>query len=57
MWAGAMGKLEGMERPDRKRLWPQLVQGFKDLSQRIMVNSISYFITISFWYTCFVAMY
>ncbi|KAF7813612.1 nuclear pore complex protein NUP54 [Senna tora] len=35
MWAEAMGKLEGMESADRERLWPQLVQGFKDLSQRL----------------------
>lgn len=37
MWAEAMGKLEGMESTDRERLWPQLVQGFKDLSQRLKV--------------------
>jgi len=35
-----MGKLEGMESADRERLWPQLVQGFKDLSQRLKVNFI-----------------
>ncbi|MBA0556496.1 hypothetical protein Golob_026592, partial [Gossypium lobatum] len=35
MWAEAMAKLEGMESSDRERLWPQLVQGFKDLSQRL----------------------
>ncbi|KAF6150048.1 hypothetical protein GIB67_002830 [Kingdonia uniflora] len=38
MWAEAMGKLEGMETADRERLWPQLVQGFKDLSERLKVN-------------------
>jgi nuclear pore complex protein Nup54 len=38
MWAEAMGKLEGMESADRERLWPQQVQGFKDLSQRLKVN-------------------
>ena len=40
MWAEAIGKLQGMESPDRERLWPQLVQGFKDLSQRLKVNFI-----------------
>lgn len=39
MWAEAMGKLEGMESSDRERLWPQLVQGFKDLSHRLKVVS------------------
>ncbi|XP_004502306.1 nuclear pore complex protein NUP54 [Cicer arietinum] len=38
MWAEAMGKLEGMESADRERLWPQLVQGFKDLSQRLKIQ-------------------
>lgn len=38
MWAEAMGKLEGMESSDRERLWPQLVQGFKDLSARLKVG-------------------
>lgn len=37
MWAEAMGKLEGMESKDRERLWPQLVHGLKDLSQRLKV--------------------
>lgn len=37
MWAEAMEKLEGMESANRERLWPQLVQGFKDLSQRLKV--------------------
>lgn len=32
-----MGKLEGMDSNDRERLWPQLVQGFKDLSNRLKV--------------------
>ncbi|GFY88139.1 hypothetical protein Acr_06g0000790 [Actinidia rufa] len=40
MWAEAMGKLEGMESSNRERLWPQLVQGFKDLSQRLKVMRI-----------------
>lgn len=40
MWAEAMGKLEGMESSKRERLWPQLVQGFKDLSQRLKVDMI-----------------
>ncbi|OVA09502.1 Nucleoporin Nup54/Nup57/Nup44 [Macleaya cordata] len=38
MWAEAMGKLEGMESADRERLWPQLVQGFKDLSERLKLQ-------------------
>ncbi|MBA0586167.1 hypothetical protein Gorai_016917 [Gossypium raimondii] len=38
MWAEAMAKLEGMESSDRERLWPQLVQGFKDLSQRLKLQ-------------------
>ncbi|GAB2281568.1 hypothetical protein Dimus_016150, partial [Dionaea muscipula] len=35
MWAEAMGKLKGMDSLNRDRLWPQFVQGFKDLSQRL----------------------
>ncbi|CAL0306372.1 unnamed protein product [Lupinus luteus] len=38
MWAEGMGKLEGMESADRERLWPQLVQGFKDLSNRLKIQ-------------------
>ncbi|KAL8156945.1 nuclear pore complex protein NUP54 [Apium graveolens] len=38
MWAEAMGKLEGMESSKRERLWPQLVHGFKDLSQRLKLQ-------------------
>ncbi|KAF4378808.1 hypothetical protein CsatB_022506 [Cannabis sativa] len=38
MWAEAMRKLEGMESTDRERLWPQLVHGFKDLSQRLKLQ-------------------
>ncbi|KAL5539649.1 hypothetical protein UlMin_044335 [Ulmus minor] len=38
MWAEAMAKLEGMETADRERLWPQLVHGFKDLSQRLKLQ-------------------
>ncbi|GAV87815.1 Nup54 domain-containing protein [Cephalotus follicularis] len=38
MWAEAMGKLDGMDSTDRERLWPQLVQGFKDLSQRLKLQ-------------------
>ncbi|KAK4354213.1 hypothetical protein RND71_026407 [Anisodus tanguticus] len=38
MWAEAMCKLEGMESTDRERLWPQLVQGFKDLSERLKLR-------------------
>nr|XP_010929771.1 nuclear pore complex protein NUP54 [Elaeis guineensis] len=38
MWAEAMGKLEGMDSLDRERLWPQLIQGFKDLSHRLKLQ-------------------
>ncbi|XP_076882115.1 nuclear pore complex protein NUP54-like [Bidens hawaiensis] len=38
MWAEAMGKLEGMEASNRERLWPQLVKGFKDLSERLKLQ-------------------
>ncbi|CAN8291241.1 unnamed protein product [Cochlearia groenlandica] len=38
MWAEAMSKLEGMDSTERERLWPQLVQGFKDLSQRLKLQ-------------------
>lgn len=38
MWAEAMGKLEGMETSNRERLWPQLVKGFKDLSERLKLQ-------------------
>ncbi|KAH6797771.1 nuclear pore complex protein [Perilla frutescens var. hirtella] len=38
MWAEAIAKLEGMESSKRERLWPQLVQGFKDLSQRLKLQ-------------------
>ncbi|KAF2292877.1 hypothetical protein GH714_029562 [Hevea brasiliensis] len=38
MWAEAMAKLEGMESSDRERLWPQLIQGFKDLSHRLKLQ-------------------
>ncbi|XP_050205268.1 nuclear pore complex protein NUP54 [Mercurialis annua] len=38
MWAEAMAKLEGMESSDRERLWPQLVHGFKDLSNRLKLQ-------------------
>ncbi|KAJ8759085.1 hypothetical protein K2173_003323 [Erythroxylum novogranatense] len=38
MWAEAMTKLEGMDSADRERLWPQLVQGFKDLSHRLKLQ-------------------
>lgn len=40
MWAEAMSKLEGMDSSERERLWPQLVQGFKDLSQRLKVDFV-----------------
>ncbi|XP_065876320.1 nuclear pore complex protein NUP54 [Euphorbia lathyris] len=38
MWLEAMTKLQGMESSDRERLWPQLVQGFKDLSVRLKLQ-------------------
>ncbi|KAL8218854.1 hypothetical protein R6Q57_022227 [Mikania cordata] len=38
MWAEAIGKLEGMETSNRERLWPQLVKGFKDLSERLKLQ-------------------
>ncbi|KAG8365912.1 hypothetical protein BUALT_Bualt17G0021300 [Buddleja alternifolia] len=38
MWAEAIAKLEGMESSKRERLWPQLAQGFKDLSQRLKLQ-------------------
>ncbi|KAK1617413.1 hypothetical protein QYE76_022930 [Lolium multiflorum] len=38
MWAEAMGKLECMDSADRERLWPQLLQGFKDLSCRLKLQ-------------------
>nr|KAJ0197800.1 hypothetical protein LSAT_V11C700360410 [Lactuca sativa] len=38
MWANAMGKLEDMESSNRERLWPQLVKGFKDLSERLKLQ-------------------
>ncbi|MFS8030070.1 hypothetical protein Hanom_Chr17g01529781 [Helianthus anomalus] len=41
MWAEALGKLEGMEASNSERLWPQLVKGFKDLSERLKVSDIN----------------
>ena len=41
MWAEAMGKLEGLSSSNRERLWPELVQGFKDLSLRLKVIAVS----------------
>ncbi|GLJ40470.1 hypothetical protein SUGI_0833900 [Cryptomeria japonica] len=38
IWAEAMNKLEGMESGDRERLWPESVQGFKDLSRRLKMQ-------------------
>nr|CAD1820229.1 unnamed protein product [Ananas comosus var. bracteatus] len=35
---GGNGKTRGMESSDRERLWPQLVQGFKDLSARLKLQ-------------------
>lgn len=50
MWAEAMAKLEGMESADRERLWPQLVQGFKDLSQRLKVFQFTAKCVVQFIY-------
>ncbi|KAL2643195.1 hypothetical protein R1flu_010782 [Riccia fluitans] len=38
MWAEAMNSLAGMDSADRERLWPELVQGFKDLSNRMKLQ-------------------
>ncbi|TKY59879.1 Nuclear pore complex protein NUP54 [Spatholobus suberectus] len=38
MWEEAIRKLQGMKIADRERLWPQLVQGFKDLTQRLKIQ-------------------
>ncbi|GBG76194.1 hypothetical protein CBR_g21943 [Chara braunii] len=38
MWAEAMNKLESMDPTDRDRLWPELGQGFKDLSRRLKLQ-------------------
>lgn len=38
MWAEAINKLEGMDSAERERLWPELVQGFKDLSRRLKLQ-------------------
>lgn len=48
MWAEAIAKLEGMESSKRERLWPQLMQGFKDLSQRLKVREIESDLSISY---------
>lgn len=37
MWRGAIDKIEVMDSPDRERIWPELVRGFKDLSKRLKV--------------------
>ncbi|KAH7519021.1 hypothetical protein JRO89_XSUnG0152000 [Xanthoceras sorbifolium] len=47
MWAEAMGKLEGMDNTDRERLWPQLVQGFKDLSHRLKKLTCDIIVVVS----------
>lgn len=44
MWADAIGKLEDMESSNRERLWPQLVKGFKDLSERLKVFDMTTFL-------------
>lgn len=38
MWAEAINKLEGMDSAERERLWPELLQGFKDLSRRLKLQ-------------------
>ncbi|XP_057827298.2 nuclear pore complex protein NUP54 isoform X5 [Cryptomeria japonica] len=38
MWREAMDKIEGMDSPDRERIWPELVRGFKDLSNRLKLQ-------------------
>lgn len=55
MWAEAMSKLEGMDSTERERLWPQLVQGFKDLSQRLKVDFITCQVSMLFvwWFSAF----
>ena len=39
MFAEGMSKLEGIGSTERERLWPELVQSFKDIFQRLKVNS------------------
>ena len=39
-----MGKLEDMKSSNRERLWPQLVKGFKDLSERLKVFYMTTFL-------------
>lgn len=57
MWAEAMGKLEGMESTERERLWPQLVHGFKDLSQRLKVFFVNSDSFTSYHCLCFNPLY
>lgn len=38
LWAEAINKLEGMDSTERDRLWPELVQGFTDLSRRLKLQ-------------------
>lgn len=38
MWAEVINKLEGMDSAERERLWPELLQGFKDLSRRLKLQ-------------------
>ncbi|CAN7001015.1 unnamed protein product [Brassica oleracea var. botrytis] len=35
MFAEGMSKLEGIGSTERERLWPELVQSFKDIFQRL----------------------
>lgn len=56
MWAEAMSKLEGMDSTERERLWPQLVQGLKDLSQRLKVDFINYEDFFFFFAFCLVVL-
>lgn len=48
MWAEAMRKLEGMDSTNRERLWPELVKGFKDLSNRLKVLVLCFLSKVGF---------
>lgn len=53
-----MSKLEGMDSTERERLWPQLVQGFKDLSQRLKVDFITCENSMLFvWWFCALSIF
>ncbi|KAG2282605.1 hypothetical protein Bca4012_051182 [Brassica carinata] len=40
MFAEGMSKLEGIGSTERERLWPELVQSFKDIFQRLKLNKV-----------------